>query len=128
MFRKGHKKVGGRRKGTPNKVVVKTQEALWEYIDLLTAQGHEANPLRLLVDLMVQSPEEQVKIKCAIALADRLLPKLKSVELELGEATRQTYIVHLYGDEGQQKRNGSRAHGPGTTPSPFEKERQVYED
>jgi hypothetical protein len=98
MFRKGHKKVGGRRKGTPNKVVVKTQEALWEYIDLLSAQGHEANPLRLLVDLMVQSPDEQMQIKCAIALADRLLPKLSAVKLsgDAEEPVRTVSTVELW--------------------------------
>ncbi|HSF30285.1 MAG TPA: hypothetical protein VLK82_07420 [Candidatus Tectomicrobia bacterium] len=70
---------GGRRKGTPNKRSLKTREELWAYIEAQIAQGHTANPFQVLVDTMLTSPTERVQ--CAIALADRLLPKLKAVEI-----------------------------------------------
>ena len=76
---KGHPKTGGRTKGTPNKVHIRTREELWAYIDAQVAQGKAANPFQVLVDTMLSSPLE--RIQCATALADRLLPKLKAVEI-----------------------------------------------
>ena len=69
----------GRKPGSRNKVTIKTREELWAYIDAQVAQGHAANPFQVLVDTMLRSPLE--RIQCAIALADRLLPKLKAVEI-----------------------------------------------
>jgi hypothetical protein len=78
-FTPGHPKYGGRKQGRANTVTLKTRDELWAYIDQLCAQGQAANPFRLLVDLMVSDPE--ARVQCAIALADRLLPKLKAIEL-----------------------------------------------
>jgi hypothetical protein len=78
-FTPGHPKYGGRKKGRANHVTLKTRDELWASIDQLCAQGQAANPFRVLVDLMVSDPE--ARVQCAIALADRLLPKLKAVEL-----------------------------------------------
>jgi hypothetical protein len=69
----------GRKPGSRNKVQVKTREELWAYIDAQVAQGKTANPFQVLVDTMIQSPRERVQ--CAMALADRLLPRLKALEL-----------------------------------------------
>ena len=78
-FQPGHRKVGGRQKGTPNTLQVKTQQDLWRYIEQQCAQGKAANPFQVLVDTMVSDPTQRVQ--CANALADRLLPKLTAVEL-----------------------------------------------
>jgi hypothetical protein len=83
----------GRKKGTPNKVTVQTREALWAYI----AQcGDDANPFRRLVDLMRTTADEHIIVSCAVALADRLLPKLKAVEVS-GDADNplKLLVEHL---------------------------------
>ena len=71
----------GRPKGIPNHLTVKSREGLWHYIDTLTAAGKTANPFVALVDTMVTTEEPATRVACAIALADRLLPKLKAVEV-----------------------------------------------
>lgn len=60
-------------------MTITTREELWAYIAKQQAHGHTANPFQVLVDAMIASPLD--RIQCAIALADRLLPKLKAVEL-----------------------------------------------
>src|SRR5262245_2854135 len=98
----------GRTKGTPNKLSLRTRESIWTYIDKLTAAGQQANPFTTLLDLMRHSDDEHIRVACAIALADRLLPKLKAVE-HSGEVTQRI----LTGDERRariaallSKRNG----------------------
>jgi hypothetical protein len=78
-FQPGHQKFGGRKAGTPNKLQVKTREELWAYIEQQCALGHQANPFQVMVNLMVSDPDS--RLQAAIALADRLLPKLKAVEI-----------------------------------------------
>lgn len=81
-FRAGHSgNPSGRPKGSRNKQAVRTREEIWRYIDQLRAAGQQANPFVVLVDTMVASDEPGPRLACAIALADRLLPKLKAVEL-----------------------------------------------
>lgn len=69
----------GRKPGSRNKVTIKTREELWAYIDAQVAQGKAANPFQVLVDTMLTDPAQRVQ--CANALADRLLPRLKAVEI-----------------------------------------------
>lgn len=102
-FTPGHPKYGGRKRGRANTVTVKSRDELWKYIDQLCAQGQAANPFQVLVDLMMHDPE--ARVQCAIALADRLLPKLKAVELSgdpekplgvrLTHAEREAELVRL---------------------------------
>lgn len=68
----------GRPRGLKNKHPVQSREALWAYIQ---ACGDDANPFRRLVDLMMSSDDDHVVVHCASILADRLLPKLKAVEV-----------------------------------------------
>jgi hypothetical protein len=102
----------GRKRGTPNKVSVQTRDALWAYIARLQAAGQEANPFVVLTTLMLDSGDEHIRVACAQALADRLLPKLKAVEhtgkdggpidyREMPAAQRQERIAALLA-----KRNG----------------------
>jgi hypothetical protein len=98
MFTRGHKKVGGRIKGTPNKLVLKTQADLLTYIEQLEGQGVRANPLAILVDMMTTNRDDKIRLTCAIALADRLLPKLAAVKLsgDADEPVRTIYHVELW--------------------------------
>lgn len=78
MARNGVKTGGGSRKGIPNKVSIYTREELLAYI---AATGPAANPFKRMVDRMMTTDNEAIEIACAQALADRLLPKLKAVEV-----------------------------------------------
>lgn len=112
MAKNGMKTGGGSRKGIPNKRPIKSREELWAYIDQQCAAGKSANPFRVMVDTMVNTPQIPLKVACAQALADRLLPKLKAIEhtgagggpidyREVPAAQRQTRIAALL-----VKRNG----------------------
>ena len=93
MAKNGVKTGGGSRKGRPNKINVFTRQQLLDYIE---KKGEKANPFMVLVKLMVDSKDERLKAQCASVLADRILPKLKQHEHELGDKTRKA-IRHLYG-------------------------------
>lgn len=72
----------GRPKGSTSKPLIETRQDLWDYI---AACGPTANPFRRLVDRMMQTDNEAIEIACAQALADRLLPKLKAIEVSGNE-------------------------------------------
>ena len=71
----------GRPRGAQTRLTLKTRESIWKHIEHLAAQGKEANPFVVLTSLMLESDDEHIRVACAVALADRLLPKLKAVEL-----------------------------------------------
>ena len=60
---------------------MQTRESIWKHIEQLAAQGKEANPFVVLTSLMLDSDDQHIRVSCAVALADRLLPKLKAVEV-----------------------------------------------
>ena len=93
---KGFKTGGGSRKGRPNVTHAKTRDQLWAYIDQKCRDGYQANPFEVLVDEMCTSEDRRLAVQCAAELADRLLPKLKSVEHDVGGALQQV-IEHRYG-------------------------------
>jgi len=64
-----------------NKVSAKTREALWAEIDRRVAEGEQANPFHVALDLMRDTEEEAMRLACAQFLGDRLLAKLKSVDI-----------------------------------------------
>lgn len=84
----------GRAPGSKNKVSLRTREGIWKHIEQLAVQGKEANPFATLINLMLNSEDEHIRLHAAVALSDRLLPKLKATE-HSGEVT--THI--LTGDE-----------------------------
>lgn len=90
----GGPKFGGRVKGTPNKINAKTREALWALIDERIAQGQQANPFEVALELMLESTDERLRLQCAEFLGDRLLPKLRAME-HSGEVIRRVYTVEL---------------------------------
>jgi hypothetical protein len=62
-------------------VSLKTREGIWKYIEQLVAQGRDGNPFSVLITLMLDSDDEHIRLHAATALCDRLLPRLKAVEL-----------------------------------------------
>jgi hypothetical protein len=80
-------KTGGRTRGTPNKRRLETREQLWGYLD-----QHGINPFEVLADTMRTTADEKLKVTCASVLADRLLPRLKAVELS-GDPDRPLVVM-----------------------------------
>jgi hypothetical protein len=68
----------GRPVGAIAKALIVTRDDLLAYI---AQQGPTANPFRRMVDLMMRTDNPSIEVACAQALADRLLPKLKAVEV-----------------------------------------------
>ena len=66
----------GRQKGTPNKYRVDTRAQLQAFLD-----SRGINVFETLVTTMLTTTDEKVKVQCATVIADRLMPRLKAVEL-----------------------------------------------
>lgn len=77
----------GRKKGTKNKGTIQTREALQRYLE-----GQGSDPFQVLVDIMRSTTDEKLKVTCATVLADRLLPKLKAVEIS-GDPERPLVVM-----------------------------------
>lgn len=95
----------GRPKGAKNRFPVTTREELWSYIAQLSASGQVANPFIVLVDTMMSTTETGPRIACAIALADRLLPKLKAVELHSDPQHHYHHLVQALDKESDARLN-----------------------
>jgi len=86
----------GRPRGAHTKLSLKTREGIWKHIEQLAAQGREANPFAVLIGLMLDSDDEHIRLHAATALSDRLLPKLKAVEVSGNEEhPLKVLIQHL---------------------------------
>jgi len=70
------RKTGGRTKGTPNRRKVETRVQLQDYLD---SQG--VNAFAVIVATMQSTTDERVRVQCAQVLLDRLMPRLKAVEI-----------------------------------------------
>lgn len=70
-FKPGHKKIGGRKPGTPNKKTMAIEEAV-------LASGKD--PLQTLLDLL-DSPEVGIRLAAAKELCQYLYPKRKALEV-----------------------------------------------
>ncbi len=93
-FEKGHKKLGGRKKGMPNK------KTLIKADDLLLELG--VNPIQKLIEI-AESDLASVdqKINCYKTIAQYTYPKLKSQEISIGsESDMPTRIeIVAYGED-----------------------------
>ena len=88
---------GGRKKGTPNKVNATTREQIWAEIERRAAEGQQVNPFVVAMDLIATTVDDRVRLHAAEFLGDRLLPKLKAVELG-GEVGHNVMLIqHRYG-------------------------------
>lgn len=93
-FEKGHEKLGGRQKGTPNK------KTLIKADDLLLELG--VNPIQKLIEI-AESDLASVdqKINCYKTIAQYTYPKLKSQEIFVdSESSMPTRIeIVAYGED-----------------------------
>lgn len=104
----GGKRTGsGRPKGARNQLTVKTRALLWDYIEQQSTPDKSCNPFIRAVDLLRESDDPAVILRCIDFLGDRLLPKLKAIEVDLGETVQQV-ILHRYGAADVAPRNGDR--------------------
>lgn len=73
---------GGRQKGTPNKRTIRDRDALVAYLEQAAQADPMAHPVRLLVSVMTsRTAVTSERVHAATALLDRILPKLKAVEI-----------------------------------------------
>lgn len=89
-FKAGHHKLGGRKKGTPNKKkVLKVDEILSEL---------DVNPIQELVGI-AQSDESSIgqKIDCYKEIARYTYPKFKSVEQSVSKGGFTPTVIKLVG-------------------------------
>lgn len=78
---------GGRVKGTPNKLSIRTREALWQH-----CKDEGIDPFEVMVKLL-KSTDARTRLMAASELADRLLPKLKSIELT-GDPDKPVHVMN----------------------------------
>jgi len=77
----GGARPGAGRKPGRNTLYQMTREDLWAYIRAQEKRGRRANPFYVAVDLLHESQDERIIVACIEVLADRLLPKLKALEV-----------------------------------------------
>lgn len=111
-------KTGGRTKGTRNKRTQHTVQALRDYIDEQSTPAKSCDPFLRAVDLLRDSEDPDVILKCITFLGDRLLPKLAAVKVS-GDVETPVQVVYQVslGQDPMLPANGHH-HGPGTTPHP----------
>lgn len=76
-FQKGHKKTGGKVKGSINK------ERL-NLIDRIREKFPGLCPIEILCDTILSTPDEATRVACCKEVAQYLYPKLKSIDHNLG--------------------------------------------
>lgn len=106
MARGGKRPGAGRPKGAQTRLTVQTRALLWDYIEQQSTPAKSCNPFIRAVDLLRDSDDPAIIMRCIDFLGDRLLPKLKAIEVDLGETTQQV-ILHRYG-VADAARNGDR--------------------
>jgi hypothetical protein len=77
----GRPKTGGRTKGTPNKLTIRTREALWNLVEQESTSAVSANPFVRAIQLLRTSDDPAIILRCCEFIGDRLLPKLRATEL-----------------------------------------------
>ena len=83
QFQKGHKKVGGRKKGTPNKVSSDLKSRVKLFLD--------HNFQQIENDLLELQPSERVRF--FIKLMEFVVPKQQKMELDTNETTECIKVV-----------------------------------
>ena len=97
MARNGTKTGGGTRKGRPNKLTVRTRDALLAYVEQAAQDDPMAHPVRLLTAIMTSPTTSTAeRLTAAMALLDRMLPKLRSVDATVQAQVATTYTVTLW--------------------------------
>ena len=84
-FIKGHRKIGGRRKGTPNK---KTSEIIERLKD--------EDIVGSLLEIANTTEKEEIKLKVYIELMKYVYPQRKAVDLNAADNDYTIYINHEF--------------------------------
>jgi len=97
MFEKGHKKIGGRQKGTKNKKTMLSAD------ELLLERG--VNPIEKLIEI-AESDDSSVeqRIRCWQEIAKYTYPKLKSQELYVEPEVMPPVEIHLVSPDGTREK------------------------
>lgn len=97
MFQPGHKKMGGRKRGTKNKKTIMAAEELLTKLDV--------NPIEKLIDI-AESEESSVeqKIRCWQEVAKYTYPKLKSQEIYVEPEPIAPVEIRLVGVDGSEEK------------------------
>lgn len=83
-LKKGRKKTGGRKAGTPNKVTSLTKAAITQLLTDYKETG--------LMDADFQALEPKDRMMIAEKLMQYTMPKIQSVEVDLGESLKKITI------------------------------------
>ena len=98
MFQQGHKKIGGRIRGTKNKKTLLSADELLLKLDI--------NPLEKLIDI-AESEKSSIEqqIRCWQEVAKYTYPKLKSQEIVIEEDQMPNSIeIHLVSPDGTREK------------------------
>jgi len=98
MFQQGHKKIGGRKRGTKNKKTLLSADELLLKLDI--------NPLEKLIDI-AESKKSSIEqqIRCWQEVAKYTYPKLKSQEIVIEEDQMPNSIeIHLVSPDGTREK------------------------
>jgi hypothetical protein len=102
----GAPKRGGRRAGTPNKASIENRTAILAY-----CQSIGVDPFRWMADQLAKDRQEtRIKLACAEALADRLVPRLKSIEITGNAENPVHFLVEQLTPAERQLRQERLAH------------------
>ena len=95
MFKSGHKKMGGRKRGTKNKKTLLAADELLLNLDI--------NPIEKLINI-ASSDEASVEqqIRCWQEVAKYTYPKLKSQEVYIEHESDAPTVIEIvaYGEDG----------------------------
>lgn len=79
-FQKGHKKVGGKKKGTPNK-----RNTIFESLEeIRTVKGQPLDVVKLFFEGVMDMPSFQ-RVDALLKFMEFLYPKQKNLEINTGE-------------------------------------------
>jgi len=98
MFQQGHKKMGGRKRGTKNKKTLLAADELLLKLDV--------NPIEKLINI-AESEESSVEqqIRCWQEVTKYTYPKLKSQEVYIEEDQQPDSIeIHLVSPDGTREK------------------------
>ncbi len=93
MFQTGHKKMGGRKRGTKNKRTLLSADELLLNLDI--------NPIEKLINI-AESDDASVeqRIRCWQEVAKYTYPKLKSQEIYIDPEPVEPIEIHLVSPDG----------------------------
>jgi len=97
MFQQGHKKMGGRKRGTKNKKTLLAADELLLELDI--------NPIEKLINI-AESDDASVEqqIRCWQEVAKYTYPKLKSQEIYIEPEPVEPIEIHLVSPDGTREK------------------------